>query len=239
MNVLDTVDNALPSELLRARNGYSYPAVGLSGTWLEFDEEHFRSHFEMENKFGNLINSDSNEEVVFGYLSVVFWGHANAGYAKARTKKAREKIIGRSRKIVKFAAAGQTGLDFSAFTVREAIKMVSDKQFGNAASFLADRIPGAGFAFATKVCTFIDPSSCGVADSVIARKYPSLNFAVGENGIIRNTQPNAKLYDEFCASLCSKARKMNALGSDFHWADTGAKNFWRAVDIERALYGSI
>ena len=99
-------------------------------------------------------------------------------------------------------------------------------------------MPGLQIAFASKVCAFIDPEKCGVIDSVIAERYPEFNFAVDNNGIVKNTVGNRNNYRSYCEHLQEQAQYINQQ-KKFMWRDRdGVLRYWRALDVERSMYES-
>ena len=109
--------------------------------------------------------------------------------------------------------------------------------FTDSALLHLSQLPGLGFAFASKVCAFLAPDRCGVADSVIARANREFNFLLGGDGFISKTRKNATAYDVYCVFLTERAEFLNSQGEGLWWTDRdGARCRWRAIDIERALY---
>src|SRR2546422_8860798 len=64
-----------PSEYLRMRNAYLYPAVGLAGSLESWRQVPFSSTCQMDCHHNELLVSHENVKTVLGYLSTIFWGH--------------------------------------------------------------------------------------------------------------------------------------------------------------------
>ncbi len=120
-----------------------------------------------------------------------------------------------------------------AAAVAAAAAALDDERAGDAIRFLAE-LPELGFAFATKICAFLAPSVCGVADSIIAERLPEFAFST-RGGYLTNTADNRQRYDVFCRYLRTTAAKLNSHGSAWEDMD-GTRSQWRALDVERALF---
>jgi hypothetical protein len=229
------------SEYVAKRNAYSYPAVGLSGCidcWAEVD---FVSTHQLDCHQRRLLLSDANEQTVLGYLSTIFWGYYsgkdNAIHSDRAKGKVRLALDGKDRRRNgRMRGVKDVGIDSVAQEIRTAFASLMSDQYAEALRRLCG-LPQLRVAFASKVCAFLIPAKCGVADSVIAESYPRFGFSVDDNGDVKNTADNRRNYAAYCSFLQEQADVLNSQGEPFQWNDRdGLRYPWRAVDIERALY---
>lgn len=221
-----------PADYVRARNGYRYPLVGLTGNLSHATEHRFDTLRELEGHQHLLLTSQSDEITVFGYVSVVFWGHYSGqdGTPRAARAMARARMA--------MDSVQSNGTSTAAATIRRAHIMLSDGHYGAGVRLLCE-LPQLQFAFASKVCAFIEPGHCGVIDSAIAEARRHLGFSCDRRGFVQTNKANAERYDDYCGLLQRQAAAMNSEGPRYLWQDSdGTKWPWRAVDIERALYSS-
>ena len=216
--------------LKQRRDQYSYPTVGLRGSVQERIEIGFSSVILMEAYHLELLTSAEPSTQVLGYLSVLYWGHysgskgSNPGRAAAKVTLA-----------VNGMKSGQ--VETYASLIKRCSELLEEGSWGQAL-IRATRLPQMQAAFASKLCAFLKPLHCGVIDSVIAEKYPGLGFSLDKNGYVRTNQFNAVKYDEYCEGLKEVADQLNGESNNFCWTDRdGRPHSWRAVDVERALYG--
>jgi hypothetical protein len=155
-------------------------------------------------------------------------GKANLAYnGQTRIHKGRTQLM---RGVVHITPQTSAGL------IGNAAASIAANRYGDAVEILTG-LPGIQLAFATKICAFMDPDKCGVADSLIARKYPNFGFAVDKNGYIKNASANRTKYDQYCVCLQDTARALNTDPHYSHWTDRDTTpRPWRAIDVERALY---
>jgi hypothetical protein len=233
-----------PADYLRNRNGYFYPAVGLIGTFLNYRQKKFLSTEELDQHQNRLLSHESNENVVLGYLSTIYWGHYSGKDRIERPERALGKVRlardGRDRermgKRERIKGVRDIGLDAVAATVREAIDQLAGDRYGEALELLSS-LPQLQVAFGSKVCAFLAPRKCGVIDSVIAEKNPGLGFLLDKSGIVKNIKSNRDSYRPYCLFLQDQAERLNSIGRSHYWTDRdGARYAWRALDVERAMY---
>lgn len=160
---------------------------------------------------------------------MIYWGHISGKTGKIKTNYALAKVH-----------RAKTSRHYSAFVVAQRLSqaktLIRRRRYGDAVVCLTG-IPQLGFAFASKVCAFISGNECGVIDSVIVRQHPEFGFQT-RNGYVQNTQHNAAAYNQYCKYLQAEAQKLNRCGLRARWKDRdGSLHRWRAVDVERALYG--
>jgi len=218
------------SEYVAKRNAYLYPAVSLCGSIDRWTEVHFTTTHQLDCHQNLLLLSEEDEQVVLGYLSTVFWGYYSGKDNAKRTARAQSKVrlaIGRVQEI---------GIVSVAQKIRAAFANLISNRYVEALRQLCG-LPQLGIPFASKVCAFLIPASCGVIDKVIANNYPCFGFTVDDNGYVKNTAGNKSNYVEYCSFLQKQANTLNSQGEQFHWKDRDGQHYpWRAVDVERALY---
>ena len=230
-------------QYLRRRNGYAYPAVCLEGGYSSFKGGLFQSVMALDEYHRTLLRSRADETAVFGYLSVLYWGHYSGQDGTARAQRALGKVRlaknGAERirdgRWEHLRGVDDLGLTGAAHYIRVAASDVDGGRFGDAVATLAE-LPGLQFAFASKVVAFLRPETCGVIDSVIARKFTKLKFALAGK-YVRNNRQNISRYNAYCDFLTCTAAALNARGKQLKWVDRdGARYEWRAIDVERAMY---
>lgn len=216
--------------LKQRRDEYSYPTVGLGGSLEDPSEVRFSTLLSMESHHLELLGSSEPSNVVLGYLSVLYWGHYS-GSNGPNAQRAAAKVR------LALASINKTPVTTYASVIGGCRGLLNDGKPGQAL-LQATKLPQMQAAFASKLCTFLNPSQCGVIDSVIAANHPELGFSLDKLGYVRTSRLNAKKYDEYCEGLVKMAAKLNALDLSFRWMDRDrTKHDWRAVDVERALYG--
>ncbi|MBE9610859.1 8-oxoguanine DNA glycosylase OGG fold protein [Chitinilyticum piscinae] len=230
--------------LLRRRNSYSYPAIGLEGQAPNWREITFPSMSMLDAYLTKKLNSSENAEVIHGYIATLFWGHASSADGRDIRARAHGKIrlaYQGQRRTVKGKEQQMRGvLDVGENAVvghiRSAIEHIHNDRYGSALAEL-NKLPQIQVAFSSKLCAFISPEKCGVIDSKIAENFPELGFSL-RNGYVTDTVTNRESYGEYCLWLQAKATTLNTDANHAQWIDRdGSKNRWRAVDVERALYG--
>jgi hypothetical protein len=229
------------SKYVAKRNSYSYPAVGLRGHINCWTEVHFASTHQLDCHQKHLLLSDENEQIVLGYLSTIFWGYYSGKDNAIRSARAQGRaqlaLDGKDRRSNgRMRGVKDIGVDKVADEIRVAFDSLRSDYYAEALGRLCG-LPQLRVAFASKVCAFLIPAKCGVADSVIAESYPGFGFSVDDNGNVRNTPDNRRNYAAYCSFLQEQADALNSQGEPFQWKDRdGLRYPWRAVDIERALY---
>jgi len=219
-------------EFRKAREAYAYPVVGLSGGLNDWELVWFSSTRQMDYHHHELLVAGENASVVFGYVSTVFWGHFSGQDGRIRKERANKRAEMARDKIVNL------GIELASAGIRTALDFINSDRCGDALRVLCE-LPQLGPAFASKVCAFLAPAKCGVIDSNIASRYPQFGFSVDGNDNVKGTADNRARYDSYCSVLFETAEKLDALGQDFLWRDRdGTPQRWRAVDVERALFGA-
>lgn len=231
-------------DLLRRRNEYSYPAICLDGKSPNWHEVTFPSTFALDAHINQKLHSAINEEVIVGYLATLFWGHASTSNGRDIRARAHGKVRlayqGGSRSVNGVNQRIRGALDFEISKlvdhIHQAIEHIRSDRYGRALSEL-NRLPQLQIAFSSKLCAFIAPEKCGVIDSKIAKDFPELKFKL-RDGFVSDTSANRERYDEYCIWLQQKALTLHNDVEAKFWIDRdGVERNWRAVDVERALYG--
>jgi hypothetical protein len=229
------------TEYVAKRNAYSYPAVGLCGGIDRWEEVLFATTHQLDCHQKHLLMSNENEQIVLGYLSTIFWGYYSGKDNAIRSARVQSKVElafgGKDRRNNgRMRGVRDRGVDSVAQEIRAAFDSLTADRYAEALHGLCG-LPQLKVAFASKVCAFLIPAKCGVADSVIAKSYPRFGFSIDENGNVKNTTDNRRNYATYCTFLQEQANALNSQPEPFQWKDRdGIRYPWRAVDIERALY---
>jgi len=227
------------------REAYSYPTVGLAGSLSSHQHKYFASTIALDEYHRDLLRSEREEKALLGYLSVIYWGHYASSDGRNLAARAAARVtMARDGQLFKHNASvcRRRGLaDFApgaAFdTLQRAVVALDGKKNSNAVRILCE-LPQIQFAFATKLCAFIKPDSCGVMDSVLATRLPQFGFTVSKQGYVRLNQENLGRYDRYCAYLTKTALELNLEMEHSRWVDRDqTQHAWRALDVERALFG--
>ena len=225
------------------RNKYSYPAVVALE---EGQSELMETYTAHQEHMTRLLRSDSNEDIVNGYLSIVFWGFYSGADSRVRAERAwsRYKMArhGQTRRVngrlINIQGVEQLGDDAVCGIVRTATEHIELREYSSALATLTE-LPQSKYAFASKVCAFLKPSECGVLDSVIAEAHPELNMSTDSKGIIRYNKHNLVIYDSYCMGLQRKALDLNQSPANSTWRDLdGSDCSWCSLDVERGLYAT-
>lgn len=219
------------SKYIACRNSYAYPAVGLRTLT---EGRRFSSVTAMEHHFQRLFRSNEPLRVQLAYLSVIYWGHYLGRSGKPNPNRAYSKV--------ELAMQGLHAKGLEPAQVASLIRAAQSllrRGRPAPAMILLMQLPQLGFAFASKICAFLDSQLYGVIDGVIARKYPRLQFHRTKDGYVSNALCNHAAYRRYCQFLTRTAARLNALGISYRWRErSGSRRRWRAVDVERALYSS-
>lgn len=237
---------SIPNEQMQTqRNAYRYPAVALLGVPSALTHTGFSSTHALDSYFNGMLHSTKDDDKVLAYLGIIYWGHYSgaAGIITLARAMGKANLTYRGQtRIHKGRTQRMRGVvDITLRTAAELIDnaaaSIAANRYGEAVGILMG-LPGIGFAFATKICAFLDPEKCGVADSLIASKYPGFGFSVDRVGYITNTAANKTKYDQYCICLQTTALSLNAAPPPCsNWTDRdGTSRPWRAIDVERALY---
>lgn len=237
---------AIPHSQMQAqRNTYRYPAVALQGAPGGLTHTDFHSTRALDSYFNGLLRSANNHDKLLAYLGIIYWGHYSGQTSRTTPSRAMAKAnlaySGQTRihkgRTQRMRGVVDITLGTTTTLLNSAAASIAAHRYGEAVGILTD-LPGIGFAFATKICAFLDPEKCGVADSLIASKYPGFGFAQDAKGYITNTATNRAKYDQYCICLQNAAGGLNGAPAPYsNWTDRdGVLQRWRAIDVERALY---
>lgn len=235
----------IPCQQLQAnRNAYNYPVVALGGALGAFTVVQFTTTSQLDAYLNGLLTSHNNNDKVLGYLGVLFWGHYSGQDGRIGQARALGKVNlaydGMNRVVNGQTQRMRGVLDITvgvaANYIDQAIANIANNQYGIALSNLGN-LPQLKIAFASKVCAFIDPTKCGVIDSVIAENHIQFEFELSNERYVKNTVGNRNLYNDYCLCLQQTATRLNADPNYSTWTDRdGSQHKWWALDVERALY---
>ena len=196
------------------------------------------SSIALDHFHSSLLNSNQDNDILHGLVSVVFWGNASGtdGRINAPFALERAHCLLRGKRGRAPTNSGET-----ISILREARNLA---QTGKIAEGLriAMNIKFLGMAFASKVLMFTNPSNAAVYDKVISirlkeYKDPQLQeLAVNTLGAwAAKKAEQANKYERWCAWCTAKANVLNR--AELKWLDwDGSETPWRAVDVERAFY---
>ncbi|TYL91100.1 hypothetical protein FXB40_29820 [Bradyrhizobium rifense] len=185
-----------------------------------------------------LLNSDADEDLIHGLLSVIFWGFVSGTDGRVNVRRALSK----SRAIL----VGRAGLPAQdPNEVLQHLRRARDASFVSIAEALvvAQRIKFLGMSFGSKLLMFMRPNTMAVYDSVVSeilqshphaevrRLYVNPAFTMSASA----RQRQAQTYENWCHWCARKASELNSCGSRWHDWD-GSLQTWRAVDVERAFF---
>ncbi|MEE9322112.1 MAG: hypothetical protein V3U76_16870 [Granulosicoccus sp.] len=152
-------------ELSVNRNNYSYPTVVAAG---EGGADVLESYLLHQNVINDMLLSALDEDVVNGYLTIIFWGF----YAGA------DNIVRENRAWARYTMArngiNELGDNHAAAIVRDATVEINNNNYSEALSIITN-LPQSGFAFASKVCAFINPSDCAYSGDCEHLFRPNVN----------------------------------------------------------------
>lgn len=242
-------------DIVQARIQYNYPCGHVKSNsnesiafesldFIGFSSPNlFKGTAELDSYHKRLLNSESAIDVNLGIVSVQFWGRcfvkSRDNFNQARVR-ARWLLEGNSR-------SGKNILDndlgFNA--VKSIRKHIADDNLGEAFWAVRD-IPHLGVSFGSKLLAFIAPEKMGVYDSHIAR-FLTKNSSELSNLCSKKINPDIALdsprsfrvpdknrfenYSQFLQAIADSLNKKN-----MQWTENDSSHFWRAVDVERALF---
>jgi hypothetical protein len=250
-----------PSEIKAAREKYNYVparliragvsvAADLSWNSLKlimdvpkgWDVKHSRlqySSYELDEFHRGLLQSEDEDDLIHGLLSVVFWGFSSGVGGRLNTPRAlsRAKAI-----VVGTKNAPPQPINEIIAHIKRSRQLLNVFQIAGAL-LEAQQIKYLQMSFASKLLTFMDPNVAAVYDAIISlrlEKDPDPELRKLFVSTKMPTSKNAKVsqataYAAWCRWCAKKASDMNAQGTK--WLDwNGTANRWRAVDIERAFF---
>jgi hypothetical protein len=174
-----------PEDFIKRRKNYAYPTIGLQGDLDALEEIQFSATIEFDEYQRGLLTHETDEKVVLGYLSTIYWGHYSAQNHLDRPARAMGKVRmardgfererrGRNERIKGIIAYG---INTVAIALRHAYDLLGQNKYAEAMEFIS-LLPQLKVAFSSKVCAFLMPEKCGVIDSIISKKYPTFGFTV-------------------------------------------------------------
>lgn len=190
----------------------------------------------LDRYHGQLLHSDSDDDVLLGVASVTFWGFAQGRGGRFTTARA----LSRAKHI---AGQGKRSADDGAAIVEAIRNIIVDLDEGRRADAIARtmRLKHHGLAFGSKLLAFIAPATECVYDEVISlrleasadERLSALHVAtVGQHRLAEK----ARAYAGWAELCTSTAQRLDAAG--LPWKDwNGEPQAWRAVDVERAFFG--
>ncbi len=242
------------SEWIQNRNSYSYIPGKLilseeSKADFDWDRLHLNSSLpdsnsiskwgssvELDHYHKTLLMSGNENDLMVGFLSVIFWGYVSGSDGVVRTARALGKV-----RSFRDGRAGQTPTSKNelVLSLTRARESVVQKDYGKALYQLMS-IKYLGMSFASKVVMFMNPSQTAIYDSVIAErlsKHESLNslyiktLGATEKEKIKQCSTYEKWCD-FCFQTAEDLNRHKACWTDW---DNQSKSF-RAVDVERSFF---
>ena len=254
--------NMTPDDLKIARKSYGYIPARLirvsddhaaKVTWkslkLDIDVPHnwatgdpkIRTRYssqELDTYHDQLLNSERDDDLPLGLLSVVFWGYASGVDGRVNPMFA----LSRSRRIL----CGRKNV--SPQKVEEVIAHLRRARELLKTSRIADALQEAqeirflGMSFASKVLTFMNPNIAAVYDSIVSNRLggsssdlKSLFVSTRPTNSRKGRMHQGIIYERWCRWCLKMAESLNA--SSMKWTDwNGVEYDWRAVDVERAFF---
>ncbi|MDD5395562.1 MAG: hypothetical protein PHE17_21270 [Thiothrix sp.] len=238
-------------DYVAARNQYAYPAWRLER--VAASEPKNPEHLEAWgmrflpgllcpslalDKFHNkLLNSHSDQDLLHGLISVVYWGYVSGRDGVSRQGRAKGKAMQLCRGRKNSIPQPREEILKLLRSVQQSVREDDLSQ----ALLSAMQIKFLGMSFASKVIAFMTPEKAGVYDSVISEclqsraecsdLYVSTNYTRSKARRLHQ----AETYARWCAFCCHQAQDLNHQGLNWHDWD-GKPHRWRAIDVERAFF---
>jgi hypothetical protein len=207
--------------------------------WRNADDTAKYSSFELDEFHRKLLNSDKDEDLMHGLLSVVFWGFASGTQGRITAERALSKcraiINGRQN------AKPQASEEIISHLGR-ARELLNGSHISDAL-LEAMKIKFVKMSFASKVLAFMKPAIAAVYDDVISSRLMK-----STESILRNMYVSTKLtqshkarsdqankYEDWCHWCSEEAEALKR--QNVRWTDwNGKEKDWRALDVERAFF---
>lgn len=227
---VDDFDLKVPNSSLRLR--------GIGPTNEEWGRDQYcgtKSSKALDDFHHALLNSEKNDEIFHGILSVYYWGF----YADRNGNIGRDRALGRAKQLIngKKGYTRKNGCQVKPSPAQEPEVILkyfrtalSELRCGNIADALrqATNLSFFGLSFASKLLAFSSPDQVGVYDAVIAKDPLIARYLVSQNEQVGK-------YQAWCSFCRDQAAALN--GKNVSWTDWDGKKYrWRAVDIERAHF---
>ncbi len=183
-----------------------------------------------------LLNGNSDEDLLHGLASTVFWGYASGADGRFHVARAVAKTKALAKGYRNVPAQHRSDILRCLRTARDRMKAGNTEE----ALLKAMGIKFLGMSFASKVLMFMDPSKTAVYDSIIGKRLSNgsnktLRDMAVSTSLSTNRKKQAKAYARWCAYCVEEAAKMNQVGK--RWKDwDNSEQAWRAVDVERAFF---
>lgn len=243
-----SIDDDTATRLVRMRNAYDYPRAYMrlstepTQFYLGVDAWAEPMHpvrgeitdLELDRHHAMLLNSSDPVQNLLGTLSTVFWGFYTSNPQRA--------LLRASRHLEGYRTKPRS----TATSVAQALRSPMPLNLGSALGSLASLSQLGQTPFGSKVIAFKHPSVAGVLDNQLNKGFKRSVWAQGApfiHGIggVHELRYQ-KRFEAWCQFLCTVASRMNAGIADrrlWHWQSTEtAKQQWRAVDVERAIFKS-
>lgn len=243
--ISDWIDNRglysyIPGKLIKsAKNDFDFEWDGIflkSHHPLLSDKLTWGASTDLDNYHHSLLTSSNDQEILVGFLSVIFWGYISGADGVVRKARALSKVRAFRDGIKGKSPTPKSDLISIIKTAREFVGMNDLK---NALHELM-KIKYLGMSFSSKIIMFMDPDKSAVYDSIIASQLESdlnLDFLyINTTGSSKkhkiNQSKTYKMWCDFCRDTAILLNEKNA-----QWIDWNGKceNF-RAVDVERAFF---
>jgi len=200
------------------------------------DRSTWGSSLQLDSYHQQLLLANSDEDLLLGFSSVVFWGYASGTDGIVRPARAMGKV-----RVFRDGRAGQAAnsMDFILTRLKYARDFAKDSKFCEALLELME-IKHIGMSFASKLIMFMNPNSAAVYDSVIAERLSKTDkldamYISTSGSSAKHKIKQSDIYGRWCEFCTTSASKLNESG--LQWTDWNADlNRFRAVDVERAFF---
>jgi hypothetical protein len=197
------------------------------------------SSYKLDEFHRDLLQSENEDDLIHGLLSVVFWGFSSGVGGRLNTPRA----LSRAKAIV-FGRKNSSAQPENEIIehIKRSRDLINVSQIAEAL-LEAEQIKCLQMSFASKLLTFMNPNVAAVYDAIISLRLEKESDPELRKLFVSTKMPASKkakvsqaaAYAAWCRWCAKKASDMNAQGTK--WLDwNGTANRWRAVDIERAFF---